>query len=207
MSKPRRCDMGLLHRIGRYLVGRPRLVMHFKWQPTPSIVTGYSDSDWAGCPTTAKSTSGGIVNLGSHVIKTWSRQQKTIALSSAEAELHAAVATSAEVLGVIALCQDLGVKVGGEVNVDSSAALGIAHRSGYGKVRHLRIQSLWVQEVRSTGRLAYKKVLGTLNPSDVLTKHVPGDLLDAHMRTLGLEIRGGRAESAPSLDSLTVDRR
>ena len=206
MAKPRRCDMGLLRRIGKYLVGRPRLVMHFRWQSSPCIATVYNDSDWAGCPTSAKSTSGGIVSLGSHVLKTWSRQQRTVALSSAEAELHAAVATSAEVLGVISLCRDLGAEVGGEVNVDSSAALGIAQRAGYGKVRHLRIHSLWVQEVRSTGRLSYKKVLGTLNPSDVLTKHVPGDLLDAHLRTLGLEIRGGRAESAPSLDSLVVER-
>ena len=45
-----------------------------------------------------------------------------------------------------------------------------------------------------------------MNPSDVLTKHVPGDLLDAHLRTLCLEIRGGRAESAPFLDSLVVER-
>ena len=86
--------------------------------------------------------------------------------------------------------------------MDSSAALGIAQRAGYGNVRHFRIQSMWVQEVRSTGRLSYKKVLGTLNPADVLTKHVPGDLLDVHLRTLGLEIRGGSAESAPSLDNL-----
>ena len=74
-------------------------------------------------------------------------------------------------------------------------------------MRHLRIQSLWVQEVRSSGRLAYRKVLGTLNPSDVLTKHVPGDLLDSHLTTLGVELRGGRAESAPTLNSLEVERR
>ena len=59
-----------------------------------------------------------------------------------------------------------------------------------------------VQEVRSTGRLAYKKVLGTLNPADILTKYVPGDLLDSHIKTLNVEVRCGRAESAPSLDAL-----
>ena len=99
--------------------------------------------------------------LGSHVIKTYSRQQKTIALSSAEAELHAMVANSAEVLGIIGLCRDLGMKLTGEIYADSSAALGISNRAGVGKVRHLRVQALWVQEVRSTGRLSYKKVLGT----------------------------------------------
>ena len=79
------------------------------------MITGYTDSDWAGCVATARSTSGGIVCLGSHVIKTYSRQQKTIALSSAEAELHAMVANSAEVLGIIGLCRDLGMKLTGEI--------------------------------------------------------------------------------------------
>ena len=115
------------------------------------------------------------------------------------------VATSAEVMGVLGLCKDVGMNMQGEILADSSAALGISNRTGMGKVRHLRIQALWVQEVRSTGRLSYKKVLGTLNPSDILTKHVPGDLLDAHLKTLGMELRGGRAEAAPSLDELEIE--
>ena len=66
------------------------------------------------------------------------------------------------------------------------------------------MQALWVQEVRISKRLSYKKVLGSLNPADVLTKHVPKDLLNAHLVTLGVEMRGGRAESAPTLDNLEI---
>ena len=73
----------------------------------------YTDSDWAGCVKTAKSTSGGMVMMGNHLIKSYSRQQKTIALSSAEAELHAMVAASAEALGIMALCKDMGMVVEG----------------------------------------------------------------------------------------------
>ena len=197
--------MAGLKKIGKYLAGRPRLVIHFKWEDEKRLITGFTDSDWAGCVKTVKSTSGGIIAIGSHVIKSYSRQQRTIALSSAEAELHAMVAASAEVMGVIGLCADVGLDMKGEVLADSSAALGISNRTGVGKVRHLRIQALWVQEVRSTGRLGYKKVLGTMNPSDICTKHVPGDLLDAHLRTLGMELRGGRAEVAPTLDSVTAE--
>ena len=69
--------------------------------------------------------------------------------------------------------EDLGASMGGEVYVDSSAALGISQRCGIGKVRHLRRQGLWVQEARHTGRLAYRKVLGTKNPADVLTSTSP----------------------------------
>ena len=99
----------------------------------------------------------------------------------------------------------MGITIQGDVYADSSAALGITQRTGNGKVRHLRVQALWVQEVRSTGRLGYKKILGILNPADILTKHVPGKLLDQHIKTLGMEFRGGRAHSAPSLCSLKVE--
>ena len=143
--------------------------------------------------------------IGGHTVKSYSRQQRTVALSSAEAELHAMVAASAESIGIIGLCSDMGITIQGDVYADSSAALGITQRTGNGKVRHLRVQALWVQEVRSTGRLGYKKILGTLNPADILTKHVPGELLDQHIKTLGMEFRGGRAHSAPSLCSLKVE--
>ena len=51
-----------------------------------------------------------------------------------------------------------------------------------------------------TGRLSYRKVLGSKNPSDVLTKHVPADLLDKHLATIKAKIVGGRAELAPELN-------
>ena len=202
MSAPKRAHWKMLRKIGRYLLGAPRMIMKFPWQTQQSMVTSFTDSDWAGCPRTARSTSGGIVAIGDHVIKTYSRQQKVVALSSAEAELYAMVAASAESLAVISYSRDLGRELGGEIYTDSAAALGISQRAGIGKVRHLRTQGLWVQEVRVSGRLKYRKVLGTMNPSDVLTKHVPGPLLQKHIESMGMECPGGRAASAPELSSL-----
>ena len=202
MSKPLSTDWKAVLKIGRYLAGKPRLIMTFPWQQSVSVVTTYTDSDWAGCPITSRSTSGGIISLGGHMIKSYARQQRVVALSSAEAELYAMVAASAETLAMIAYCRDLGFAVGGEVYADSAAALGISNRAGIGKVRHLRTQGMWIQEVRVGGRLAYKKVLGTKNPADVLTKHVPGELLERHLESIGAEARLGRAETAPELNSV-----
>ena len=53
-----------------------------------------------------------------------------------------------------------------------------------------------------TGRFVYRKVLGSKNPADILTKHVPGELLDRHLETLGAEVADGRAEAAPELSSV-----
>ena len=202
MGRPMQGDWSKLKRIGRYLVGKPRLVSKFGWQAPVSVVTTYTDSDWAGCTKTGRSTSGGIVTIGSHVIKTYSKQQRTIALSSAEAELHALVAASAETIGIVALLKDMGCVATGDVYSDSSAALGIAQRQGMGKLRHVRTQALWVQDVRIEGRLSYKKVLGSRNPADALTKYMPSTLMNQHLATINLEARGGRAEAAPTIDSV-----
>ena len=66
--------------------------MQFPWQDAIATITTYTDSDWAGCHKTAQNMSGGIVTIGGHVVKTYSKQQKVIALSNAEAELYAMVA-------------------------------------------------------------------------------------------------------------------
>ena len=162
----------------------------------------FTDSDWAGSVRTARSTRGGIVMIGAQTIKSYSRQQKVVALSSAEAELYAMVAVSAESIAAIGYAQDLGVELEGEIFTVSSTALGIAHRAGVGKVRHFRTQGLWVQEVRATNRLSYLKGLGTKNPADVLTKHVPADLLERHPEATGMEATDGRAAVVPELSAL-----
>ena len=135
-------------------------------------------------------------------MKTYCKQQRVVALSSAEAELYAMVAASAEALAMTAYGRDLGLELQCELYCDSSAALGIAQRAGIGKVRHLRTQGLWVQEVRVAGRIIYKKVLGSKNPADLLTKHMTAELSQQHLTTLNQVTVGGRAESAPTLNSV-----
>ena len=120
-------------------------------------ITGYSDSDWAGCRVTGKSTSGGALTIGSHLIKAWSRTQSNITLSSAEAELYAMVKCTAEMLGKMSMMADWGRIKTGTLYADSAAALSIAKRKGASKMRHININTLWVQEVRDREGLTYQK--------------------------------------------------
>ena len=83
--------------------------------------------------------------VGGHFIKGWSRTQNHITLSSAEAELIALVKCSAELLGVRSMLRDFGVESEGVVYAVSSAALAIARRKGAGKMRHINVNSLWIQ--------------------------------------------------------------
>eukprot|EP00253_Pinus_taeda_P004814 PITA_04814 len=51
---------------------------------------GFTDADWARSPSDWKSTSGGIFNFGSAAVSWYSRKQRSVALSSADAEYMAA---------------------------------------------------------------------------------------------------------------------
>ena len=119
MSAPTNRDADVLKRLSRYLLGRPRLIIHFCWQDEPKYLDVYTDSEWAGCIKTRKSTSGGALLRGSHVLKTWCGTQATVALSSAEAELVAAVRGAAEGLAARSLPADLGSASCLRVHVDS----------------------------------------------------------------------------------------
>ena len=76
------------------------------------------------------------MTLGRHVLKGWSKTQSLIALSSGESELYATLRAAAEALGIMSMMKDLGYSVKGEVWSDASAALGIIHRTGLGKLTH-----------------------------------------------------------------------
>ena len=56
--------------------------------------------------------------------------------------------------------RDMRCNIGGEVYCGFRAALEIAQRQGIGKLRHVRTQAFWLQEVRGVGGLGYKKDLG-----------------------------------------------
>ena len=160
----------------------------------------YTDTDWAGCPKTRKSTSGGCVMLGSHCIKHWSSTQSSVALSSGEAEFAGVIRGAGQGLGYKALLQDLGVGAQLRVWTDSSAAIGICNRQGLGKLRHLDTHTLWIQQAVRTGRVDLRKVHGEKNPADLLTKHsLSRERLEMFVALHGCKYLAGRAGSAPKM--------
>ena len=92
-------------------MGNPRVVSHFKYGERSDVLIVEGDSDHAGCVRTRKSTSGGVIRWGTHVLKWWSKTQPTLALSSGEAELAAIVRSTSEGLGMQAMMEEFGLKV------------------------------------------------------------------------------------------------
>ncbi len=202
MSTPRINDWLLLKRLARYLIGAPRSLFRFVWQSQPSNADAYVDADWAGCKRTCRSTSGGALMHGWHCVKSWSTTQATVALSSGESELYSLTKGASQALGLIALAADLGLQLNANLHTDASATIGIVQRQGLGKLRHIGVQYLWLQERVRSGSMSVRKVLGTDNPADLMTKHLAAQDVERHADHLSLERYQDRAESAPMLSSL-----
>ncbi len=197
MSQPTEVAMRALNCVGRFIVGRPRLVMSMKLEEQQPIDV-YVDSDYAGCPRTRKSTSGGCVMMGSHLIKAWSStQNNVISLSSGEAELYSIVKGVGQGLGIRQFLEDLGVSAAMRVHTDSAAAQGICKRVGLGTQRHIAVNSLWVQEKLRRKEFSLFKVRGEDNPTYLLTKHLPSDKMVRCLGFMGAAFREGRPAAAP----------
>ncbi len=141
------------------------------------------------------------------MLRTWSTTQATVAKSSAEAELFSLTKGAATALGMISTAHDLGMRVDAKIHSDASAAIAIAQRQGLGKLRHLKVQFLWIQERIRRGDLAVQKVPGKDNPADLLTKHLSVQDMQRHLKTLDVAISKTRAAAAPKLSMVKADGR
>ncbi len=94
------------------------------------------------------------------------------------------------------LARDWGLHFEGELFVDSSAALGVVNRRGAGKLRHVKVGELWIQEACESGELRYRKIKGTSNPADMLTKSLTALDIARYMEFIGIVLMEGRAEKS-----------
>ena len=139
--------------------------------------------------------------LGSHVIKSWRTNQAVIVLLFGEAEYYGMVKGASQAMELKAIAEDIGVSYTGpmQINADASAAIGIASRLGLGKVRHIEVTQLWLQEKVYKREIVLKKI-GTLeNIADAMTKPVNAETLKYHVDNSSAECRRDRHRLAPDV--------
>ena len=102
-------------------------------------------------------------------------------------------------LGARSVLKDLGSTARICVMTDSSAAKGMASRKGFGKVRHVEVNELWVQQKVGSGEIELKKVEGVSNLADALTKHVDQEGIQKHLEDTHQWLAGGRHEFMPQV--------
>ena len=171
----------------------------YAWEEDGMKLQAFSDGDWAGCRKSRKSTSGGVIYLGDVAVRAWSSNQAVIALSSGEAEYYAALKGASAALGFQSMLRDLGFEAAITLFTDSSAARGIIHRAGLGKLRHLETGYLWLQSAVKSKRLQVRKVIGTENPADLLTKHLAASEIWKYLDRLSMAPEEGRSAAVPHI--------
>ena len=136
------------------------------------------------------------------MIKSWSTNQAVIALSSGEAECYGLVKGASAALGVRAISADMGVEFEEPITIksDASAAIGIGNRVGTGKIRHIEVTQLWLQEKVSNRDIRVEKVPSEENLADALTKGVDAAAIAKHLEGVGAQILCDRHNLAPIVE-------
>ena len=111
-----------------------------------------------------------------------------------------------EGIGLISLAQDIGIKLDVRMHVDASAALGIIERRGVGRVRHLDVGTLWLQEQQLRRILEIRKVEGLKNPGDLFTKNLALERVDTFSGMIGYKFVSGRAAGTAALDHVVTKK-
>jgi hypothetical protein len=101
-------------------------------------------------------------------------------------------------LGMKSVAADLGIELHIKLFTDSVAAKGIVTRKGLGKLRHIEVGYLWLQDVAAEKRVQIYKVCGEDNPADLGTKHLSGEVISKHLTTLGYHFEDGRSTVVPA---------
>eukprot|EP00971_Amphidinium_carterae_P021051 415347-Amphidinium_carterae.1 len=178
----------------RYLHGTRKHKLHLNpRQPSRQepYIKAYCDSDWAGCSTTRKSTTGTVLQFAGVTIATSSKTEQTIAQSSAEAELYAIGTTVNDVIYVRSFMHELNFitddKLKPHIYTDSSSAKCLTQQLGLTKrTKHIDIRYLHVQQLQGEGELKIHKVSTENNPSTLMTKYLETAKIKKHSETIGL---------------------
>ena len=130
--------------LSRFLAGHPRVLWRSPRQEWSGKIWVLTDSNWAACPVTRKSSSATYLVLGRHPIFATNLRDTIFSLSSGEREFYGAVRCACRTLGLKSLL-DLSLEVKAELVTDSSACKGLCSRRGAGEVRHIHCPPLWLQ--------------------------------------------------------------
>lgn len=174
-------------RVLRYLKGSLKLGL--KYRRTGDPVKGYVDADWANCPVDRKSYTGHTFVLGGTPVSWESRKQRTVALSSTEAEYMALTEAAKQATYIQRFLEELEYNGGDTVTIlcDSNGARMIAENPVFhGRTKHIDIRHHYVREALSRGNLTVEYVSTDNMPADFLTKGLAAPKFRKCLMLLGM---------------------
>ncbi|XP_019091092.1 PREDICTED: uncharacterized protein LOC109128703 [Camelina sativa] len=175
MHSPTESDFGLLKRILRYLRGTSKMGLHL-YKNSPLHLVSYSDSDYAGCKDTRRSTFGFCVLLDTNIVSWSAKRQPTVSRSSTEAEYHALASTASELTWTASVLRDLSISqsYAALLHYDNLSAVHLsANPVLHNRSKHFDIDYHYVREQVALGLLEVQHIPAELQLADIFTKSLP----------------------------------
>jgi hypothetical protein len=144
-----------------------------------NVLYGLSDSDFAGCKDTSRSTSGYMVLMNGGVVAYYSGRQSIVALCTAMAETIALTKLVVKIRHMRALLFDLQCRQEQEtiinstcVWVDNTAAIAVATGKDFTHetVKHVTVKVQFLQECVQRGIIMIAYIKTCKNIADIMTK-------------------------------------
>ena len=170
-ADPKESHLIAVKRIFRYLKGTPGLGI---WYPknTGFDLTGYTDSDYAGCRIDRKSTSGSCQFLGRRLVSWYSKKQHSVSTSTAEAEYIAAGSCCAQILWIRNQLNDYGIDVNKiPIFCDNTSAIAISNNPvQHSRTKHIDIRYHFIREHVMNGTVVLHFIPTADQIADIFTK-------------------------------------
>ncbi|XP_071727594.1 uncharacterized protein [Rutidosis leptorrhynchoides] len=157
----------------------------------------YSDADWAGCPSTCRSTSGYCVFLGNNLLSWSSKRQQTPSRSSAEAEYRGVANAVAETCWIRNLLRELHCPLSSATLVycdNISAVYMSGNPVQHQRTKHIEIDIHFVRDLVLKGHVRVLHVPSRYQFADIFTKGLPTALFDEFR--CSLSVRSAPATTA-----------
>ena len=176
VSDAKPMDYRAAARVLRYLRGTPSHGIQYPHKSKDGLVA-YVDADFAA-DDDRKSQTGFILFFGGGPVAYKSTKQGLVALSTAEAELNAAVEAGKEALWFRTLFTELSIPLRLPITLleDNAAAITLSDNSVMGKrTKHIDLRYCWINDKVQDGTLKLVKVTSSKNIADLLTKPLARD--------------------------------
>ena len=159
--------------ICRYLIGTKSYALVYQGQSGNGLMA-CTDSDWADSPEARKSRSGYFMKFANGAFSWLSRRQKTVALSSTEAEYMSLSDCSRQVAWIKMLLEEIGYKLGPlPICSDNQGAIFISSNPvTERRSKHIDIRYHYIRELIEDKKVKVFYISTDENPADLFTKNL-----------------------------------